>query len=224
MKINRFLFTIICISFTCFSCSKYTYITAKQAKVQKGAKIAVVVWDSVSDESPSVLTDYLYAALTQKGHAVTIIDPNYLLGESLSVALYPEGEYSFGKSMTRGIEVGGKISGDADEIAATITERTEIFEANIRFQQLENLRKALANTDVDHLLIVRRFDFYGFSAQVVELSDFKIISSLTFQGNDIGFEKVVSQHNLGTKGMYAEVGDVSKLELLQMASLIASGL
>lgn len=224
MKITRFLFTIVCIAVMCISCSKYSYITSKQAKVQKGAKIAIVVWDNVSEESPSLLNDYLYAALSQKGHSVTILNTNYLLGEDLSLFLYPQGEYSFGKSMTRGLEAGGKTSGKGDEFLSSTIHRTEVTDATERFRQLKTLQQELVNSGVDHLLIVRRFDFYGFSAQVLELRDFKIISSLTFQGNDIGFKKVAAKHNLGTKGDYAEVGDTSKLELLHMASLIASGL
>lgn len=224
MKINRFLLMLVCLCIACVSCSKYTYITAKQAKVQKGAKIAVVVWDSVSEQTPSLLTEYLYAALSQKGHTVTIFNPNYLLGEDLSVLLYPQGEYSFGKSVTQGSAGGGKVTGDAEYIQTAIVERTEITDATLRFRQLEALKKELAGSGIDHLLIVRRFDFFGFSAQVLEMKDFRIISSLTFQGNDVGFEKVVAKHNLGSKGAYSETGDTSKLELLNIASLIASGL
>lgn len=228
MSHHRFLLFFICLSMGLavgvVSCSKYTFITSKQAKVHKGAPIAVVVWDSVSEESPSLLNDYIIAALTQKGHTVTILNPNYLLGDDLSVHLYPEGEYSFGKSVTEGVRGGGKISGDASDINTAILERTEVTDATLRFKQLNILKEKLKSSGVEHLLIVRRFDFYGFSAQVLEMQDFRIISSLTFQGNDIGFEKVVSKHNLGTMGAYSETGDISRLELLHMASLIASGM
>ena len=224
MRIYQFLILFTCLSVSLFSCSKYTFITSKQARVHKGAPIAVVVWDSVSEESPSLLNEYIIAALTQKGHTVTLLNPNYLLGDDLSRYLYPEGEYSFGQAVTDGVKNGGKISGDSDEILKAILERTEISDATLRFKQLQELKAALQSTGIEHLLIVRRFDFYGFSAQVLELKDFRIISSLTFQGNDIGFDRVVSQHNLGSKGAYSQTGDISRLELLNMASLIASGM
>ncbi|MBN2530371.1 MAG: hypothetical protein JXR76_28540 [Deltaproteobacteria bacterium] len=224
MKIQYLLVAVLFLIFGCISCSKYTYITSKQARVHKGARVAVVVWDNVSEESPSLLNDYLIAALTQKGHTVTVFNPNYLLGDDMSLFLYPEGEYAAGRAIAEGLRQGGKITGDAKELQQTVLNRTEVSDAIMRYNQLDHLKRRLKQSGIDHLLIVRRFDFFGFSAQVLELKDFRIISSLTFQGNDIGFEKVVARHNLGTKGAYAQTGDVSRLELLQMASLIASGL
>ena len=224
MTLKRLLLLLACTSFTLISCSKYTYITAKQARVQKGARIAVVVWDDISTESPSLLNDYLVAALSQKGHTVTVFDVNYLLGDDLIRSLYPEGEYSFGKAVTEGVAGGGKITGDARDIRGEIFNRTEVSDATLRFKQLEKLKRALIQSGIDHLLVVRRFDFYGFSAQVVELENLQVISSLVFKGNEVGFKKVVAKHNLGAKGAYTEPGDISRLELLHMASLIASGM
>lgn len=224
MRLKRYLFLLVFFAFALTSCSKYTYITAKQAQVHKGARIAVVVQDDISTESPSLLNDYLIAALSQKGHTVTVFNVNYLLGDDLTKILYPEGAYSFGKAVTEGVAAGGKITGDAKDVRTEILQRTEVSDALLRLRQLERIKKVLIQSGIDHLLVVRRFDFYGFSAQVVELEKMRVISSLAFKGNEIGFKKVVTKHNLGAKGAYTEPGDISRLELLHMASLIASGM
>lgn len=206
-------------------CAKYTFREAGVAKIRRGAMLGVSVLESSTKDltGPTALEGYLTAALIGAKFQVRPLNLEVLAGRSMLRRLLPDGAYSLRKAMARGIGRGGEIEADKPFIERTLNSN-ELHDARSRLQGFTQLARAIPkDLNLDYMVVVHKFDTFGFAAYVVDLKKVQYIRVIVMSGNRDGYEEALGDPEAGTAEL-AQDGDETRMEMLRLAEFLAQRL
>jgi len=101
---------------------------------------------------------------------------------------------------------------------------SELDDARSRLSALARLIRAVPTSlGLDYLLVVQRFDTYGYASYLVNLADQRVVNAFVISGTRSGFMKALGPPKHG-RAIMAEDGDVSRMEMLRLANYITARL
>lgn len=200
----------------------YSYNTAKGEGVPGGATVSLSVVAPDFPETESVaLEGYLRAALIQRGYRVMTSRTDLLVEHKRWERAFPEGSYSPTEGVSRGLEQGGEVEGDAAGIQSLIAE-SETTDALRRYSGLEELLALSREHGAAYLLVVERFAAYGYSAQVLHAETQVVALSMVVSADRASFSVALDSTGPGRHAPTAKDGDASRLHYMRLASHIAA--
>ncbi|MDY0001316.1 MAG: hypothetical protein RBU30_08490 [Polyangia bacterium] len=202
--------------------SSFTYRSVRVGRVPEGSSIAVTVWAPKAEGTElTELEGYLSAGLLDRGLKVRTMRPELLLGRSNLARLFPKGAYSTLQGLALGLRRGGALQGDPKAMEGMLS-KTEMDDAKKRLDGLVALVKELPEAfSIKYLLVVHRFDRWGFAAYTVNIRSNTILGVLVVSGDRDGFVEALGYPASGRVGRDSSDGDASRLELMRFAEHVA---
>lgn len=205
-------------------CARYTLIEARSEQIKPTSMVAISVWaPGEMGYGATALEAYLTAALIQRSVKVRPLRLELILGQGLLPTIMPEGAYSARRAVTLGMSAGGEIEGSPQTVAKVL-ESNELNDAASRLAALAELARAVpVSLGIDYLLVVHRFDTYGYAAYLVNLREQRIVNAFVISGTRLGFWKALGSPRHGRE-YGANDGDASRMEILRLVDYIAARL
>ncbi len=202
-------------------CAKYTLVEARATRVPTTAVVGLSVWaPEALGSGPAILEGYLTAALVDRGFIVRPLSLEVLAGRSLLRRALPQKPYSARRALAQGLAAGGELEGDDALIAQTLN-ANELDDARERLAGMVKVAAAVRSEwKLDVMLVVHRFDTFGYAVYVVDLAKERVIQMVVVSGTRKGFQKALGEPQKGISEL-AEDGDVSRMDLLRLADNIA---
>ena len=205
-------------------CGSYTLTTARSSALSRDASIAVSVWaDERYQDDLEAFEAHLTAVLVRRGHEVRPVRLEHYTGRQLLERLLPQDSYSV-LGMLSSAYVEPEEGGIDTSRAIEVTERNEMDDARSRLEGIVQLAQAIPSSwAVQNILIVHRFDRYGFAAYVVNLENARVTHTMVVSGDQAGFMRALGQPTDG-RWTGAADGSPTRLEFMRWAEFVARSL
>ena len=215
--------TLVLIAIVLCGCkTKFTLRTAALRPIAERSKVAVTVWDEdVEGHGPCALEGYLTAALVARKYAVRALSLELLVGRAVLKRIMPTEPFSGVEAVIKGMPEGAELEA-GDGIINKMFDANELSDGAKRYPFILDLAKRIpTDWDVSYLLVVHRFDTFGYAAYVVNLPSNVIEQVVMISGNKAGFVTALAGPKGGRGSSDSEDGDVSRMEMLRLAEFIA---
>ena len=202
--------------------SKFTLRAAALRPIAERSKVAVSVWDpDLEGPGPCALEGYLTAALVARKYSVKALSLELLVGRAVLNRVMPTTPFSGVEAVIRAMPEGGELEA-GDGIINKMFDATELSDAVKRYPFILNLAKRIPEDwDLQYLVIVHRFDSFGYASYVINLPANVIEQVVVVSGNKDGFVSALGGPKGGRGASDSVDGDVSRLEMLRLAEFIA---